>query len=71
MDSYPSLGFPGSSDGKESTCNMEDLGSIPGIFFGWEDPLEEGKATHSRILAWRLSVDKRSLAGYSPQGRKE
>jgi len=50
---------------------MEDLGSIPGIFFGWEDPLEEGKATHSRILAWRLSVDKRSLAGYSPQGRKE
>ena len=21
---------------------------------GWEDPLEKGKATHSRILAWRL-----------------
>ena len=21
---------------------------------GWEDPLEEGKATHSRILAWRI-----------------
>ena len=20
---------------------------------GWEDPLEKGKATHSRILAWR------------------
>ena len=20
---------------------------------GWEDPLEEGMATHSRILAWR------------------
>ena len=20
----------------------------------WEDPLEEGKATHSRILAWRI-----------------
>ena len=20
---------------------------------GWEDPLEEGKATHSSILAWR------------------
>ena len=21
---------------------------------GWEDPLEEGKATHSSILAWRM-----------------
>ena len=24
------LGFPGDSDGKESACNAEDLGSIPG-----------------------------------------
>ena len=23
-------GFPGGSDGKESTCNVEDLGLIPG-----------------------------------------
>ena len=22
---------------------------------GWEDPLEEGTATHSNILAWRIS----------------
>ena len=21
---------------------------------GWEDPLEEGKVTHSSILAWRI-----------------
>ena len=21
---------------------------------GWEDPLEEGQATHSSILAWRI-----------------
>ena len=21
---------------------------------GWEDPLEKGNATHSRILAWRI-----------------
>ena len=26
--------------------------SVP--FLGWEDPLEKGKATHSRILAWRI-----------------
>ena len=23
-------------------------------FLGWEDPLEKGRATHSRILAWRI-----------------
>ena len=26
-----SLGFPDGSDGKESTCNVEDLGSIPAV----------------------------------------
>ena len=25
---------------------------------GWEDPLEKGMATHSRILAWRLPMDR-------------
>ena len=25
------MGFPGSSVGKESTCNAEDLGLIPGL----------------------------------------
>ena len=25
---------------------------------GWEDPLEEGIATHSSILAWRILVDR-------------
>ena len=42
-------GFLGGSVGKESTCNVGDLGSI----LGWEDPLEKGKTTHSSILAWR------------------
>ena len=81
------LGFPGSSAGKESTCNAGDpvlipgLGRSPGERIGypfqyswasqvaqrlknpfamqeiwiqslsWEDPLEEGMATHSSILA--------------------
>ena len=39
--------FPGGSDGQESACNVGDLGSS----LGWEDPLEEGMATHSSILA--------------------
>ena len=25
---------------------------------GWEDPLEESMATHSSILAWRISKDR-------------
>ena len=25
------MGFPGGSDGKESACNVGDLGSIPGL----------------------------------------
>ena len=44
------LGFPGGSDGKESTYNVGEL--------GWEDPLEEGMATHFSILAWRNSTDR-------------
>ena len=27
---------------------------------GWEDPLEEGMATHSTILAWRIPMDRGS-----------
>ena len=71
--------FPDSSAGKESACNPEDPGSIPGWgiqplrilvaqmikkppamretrvrSLGREDPLEEGMATHSSILAWRI-----------------
>ena len=34
--------------GRESTCLTGDA------FLGQEDFLEEGMATHSRILAWRI-----------------
>ena len=33
-----------------SAGDIRDSGSIPGS----EDPLEEGKATHASILAWRI-----------------
>jgi len=46
--------FPGSSDGKESACNAGDLGSIPGL----GRSLEEGMATHSSILSWRIPMDR-------------
>ena len=41
------------SDGQESTCNAE-AAEMWIRFPGQEDPLEEGMATHSSILAWRI-----------------
>ena len=30
-------------------------------FLGWEDPLEEGMATHSSIVAWRIPWTEESV----------
>ena len=41
-------------------------------FLGWEDPLEEGMAIHSSILAWRIPwTEDGPCQGYSPRSRKE
>ena len=81
------MGLPCGSAGKESACDAEDPGLIPGLgrstaegigyplqyswaclvaqlvknlpamqadSLGWEDPLEEVKATHSSILGLAL-----------------
>ena len=37
---------------------------------GWEDSLEEGMATHSSILAWRILMD-RGPGGLQSPGHKE
>ena len=37
----------------------------------WEDPLEEGMAVHSSILAWRIPWTEEPDGLYSPRGRKE
>ena len=42
--------FPRGSADKESICNVEDLGSIPGL---GKSP-GEGNDTHPSILAWRI-----------------
>ena len=46
------MGFPGDAGGNTPTSagNIRDAGLIP----GQKDPLEEGMATHSRIVAWRI-----------------
>ena len=43
-----------------------DAGSIP----GWEDPLEEGMATHPSVLAWKIPWTEEP-GGLSPQGCEE
>ena len=43
------MGFPLSSVGTESACNVGDPGLIPGL----RRSLEKEMATHSSILAWR------------------
>ena len=42
------------SDGKESICNVGNLGSIPRL----GRSLEECVAMHSSILAWRIPMDR-------------
>ena len=55
-------GFPGGSAGKESTCNVGDLGSIPGL---GRSP-GEGKGYPLQYSGLENSVDC-----YSPWGCKE
>ena len=43
-------GFSGGSEGKDSACNAEDLGSIPGL----ERSPGEENGYHSSILDWGI-----------------
>ena len=60
-------GFPGGSDDKESACNGEDSGSIPG--FGRS--LGEGNGNPLQYSYLAELHGQRSLAGYNPWGHKE
>ena len=62
-----SKGFPGDTDGKDSACNKGD--QVQSL--GQKDPLEKGMATHSSILAWRISWTEEPGGGYSPWDHKE
>jgi len=61
------MGFPGGSDGKESACNVEDLGLIPGL---GESP-GRGHGSSLQYSCLEKPHGQRSLAGYSPWGCKE
>ena len=62
-----SLGFPGGSDGKESTCNAGDPGSIPG---SGRSP-GEGNGYPTPVFLPGVSHGQRSLVGSIPRGHKE
>ena len=52
---YLSTGvFHSGSEVKESACNAGDLQEKQVRSLDWEDPLEEGTATHSSIPAWKI-----------------
>ena len=57
------LGFPGGSDGEESTCNAGDLGLIPGLGRssggGHGNPLQNSCLKHSTDRgAWQATVHR-------------
>ena len=61
------MDFPGGSDGKESTCNAGDLGSVPEL---GRSP-EGGNGNPLQYFYLENPHGQRTLVGYSPWGRKE
>ena len=51
------MGFPGGASGKESACQCRRHETWVQSL-GQKDPLEEGMATHSSILAWRIIMNR-------------
>ena len=59
--------FPGGSDGEESTCNVGDLGSIPGL---GRSP-GEGNGNPLQYSCLENSMDRGAWQVYGPWGDKE
>ena len=59
--------IPGGSDGKESACNVGDLGCIPEL----GRSLEGGRGNPLQYSCLEKPHGQTSLAGYSPWGCKE
>ena len=47
------ISFP-SGSGVKNLPALQEVQEMLVRSLGWEDPLEEGTATHSSILAWRI-----------------
>ena len=57
-------GFPGDSYGKASSCNVEDLGSIPGL------GRSPGGGHGTPVILPGESHGQRSLVSYKPWGHR-
>ena len=64
-------GFPGGSSSEEPPLPLQGADSMQVLSLGQEDPLEEGRATHSTILAWRIPWTEEPGRGHSPLSLKE
>ena len=51
---------------KNPPATAGDVTQVPSL--GQEDPLEEGMATHSSILAWRIPLEPGGLQSMGSQG---
>ena len=49
---------PAMKDSCSDSCNAPAMQKTWVQSLGWEEPLEEGVATHSNILVWRIPMDK-------------
>ena len=56
------------SRGAQMVTNLAPVWETRVQSLGWEDPLEEGIATHSSILPWRIPMDR---GAWGPWGHKE
>ena len=63
------MGFPGGSVVKNLPA-MQETQETWVQSLGWEVPLEEGMATHSTVLAWRIPWTEEP-GGLQSMGRKE
>ena len=45
---------------------MQEIKETVGLILGWEDLLKEGMATHSNILAGRISWTEETVRLHSP-----
>ena len=60
--------FPGAFLVAQLVRNPPAMQETPVWSLCWKVPLEEGVATHSSILGWRIPMDRGAWWGYSPWG---
>ena len=65
LNRYTQLGLRGKElDLEQLALVAQTVKNLPAMqeiwvwSLGWEEPMEKGRATHSSILAWRISMDR-------------